>query len=132
MQPIKKLLGPKNLLLLAVTFTILITIAFLLPGRSVPPTRLPIDKVVHIAMNAGLAILWLLVVFKRKQNRLPITWFFTILIACVLYGIVIEVIQEHFIPLRHGDVWDLLANSAGIALGAILFYRVRNYFGNQI
>ena len=83
-------------------------------------------------MNAGLAILWLLVVFKRKQNRLPITCVFTILVACVLYGIVIEVIQEHFIPLRHGDVWDLLANSAGIALGAILFYRVRNYFGNQI
>ena len=131
MQRIKKLLEPNTLLLLALGYTLLITVAFLLPGKSIPPTGLPLDKFVHIAIHAGLSFIWSLFFFKRR-NKIDKKTMLVILIACLFYGIIIETIQEYWISLRHADGWDLVANCTGMLLGTLLFHKTQTYFRNQI
>lgn len=132
MMPIKKLLAPNTLLLLALGYTLLISIAFLVPGRSIPSTELPIDKFVHVSIHAGLFFIWALYFFRKQNNTIATRVFALVAIFCLLYGIIIEVIQEVFVALRHSDVLDLVANTAGILLGAIVFYKARHFFKNQI
>ncbi len=131
MRPIKKLLEPKTLLLVAFFYTLLISIAFLIPGRAVPSTKLPIDKVVHVSIHAGLFFIWSLYFFRKFKNKVATKILFLVAISCLLYGIIVEALQETFVPLRHSDVLDLVANSVGILLGAIVFYTAIRYFENQ-
>ena len=42
------------------------------------------------------------------------------------YGIIIEIIQELFIPFRNLELFDVLANMIGAILGALLFWNVKN------
>tara|TARA_R110000787_G_scaffold43892_1_gene107432 strand:- start:26840 stop:26998 length:159 start_codon:yes stop_codon:yes gene_type:complete len=48
------------------------------------------------------------------------------MILCFFYGIIIEVIQELFIPLRKADLFDVSANMIGAFSGALLFWNVKN------
>ncbi|RDK88160.1 VanZ family protein [Marinirhabdus gelatinilytica] len=131
MQPIKNLLAPKTVLLIAILYTFIITVAFLLPGRDLPRTQLPLDKIVHIGIHAGLIFLWILYFFRKKSKNAAIATIYYVAIACFVYGIIIEGLQEMLIPMRHLDFNDLIANSVGILLGGILFYGTRSFFENQ-
>ena len=42
---------------------------------------------------------------------------------CILYGFSIEILQ-HFLPYRSFDPFDMLANTVGISLGAVIFARM--------
>lgn len=132
MQPIKKLLGPKTLFSITAVYAVLITIAFLFPGKDIPSTGLPLDKLVHIAIHAGLVFLVILSVFRKQGDIIKMKQLYWVLIGCFIYGIVIEVVQERLVVLRHADVWDLVANSIGILLGVVLFYKSKSYLKNQI
>lgn len=131
MQPTKNLLAPKTLLLLALSYTLLISIAFLVPGRSMPSTELPIDKFVHVSIHAGLLFIWALYFFRKQKNTIATKTFSLVAIFCLLYGIIIEALQEAFVALRHSDVLDLVANAVGLLLGGIVFYKVIAYLKNQ-
>lgn len=131
MRPIKNLLAPKTLLLLALFYTLLISIAFLVPGGSIPSTELPIDKFVHVTIHAGLLFVWALFFLKKYNNKIAAKTFFLVAISCLLYGIIIEVLQETFVASRHSDVMDLVANAVGILIGSIVFYKTIHYFENQ-
>ncbi|MDX1462120.1 MAG: VanZ family protein [Marinirhabdus sp.] len=109
----------------------MISLAFLLPGKDLPPTDLPLDKVVHVFLHAGLLFLWLSYVNTIQtltSIRKKAIFSFA---ACLAYGIVIEVLQENFVPLRYADVWDIAANGTGLILGGLVFFKTQKYFGNQ-
>lgn len=130
-EPIKSLLGPRKTLLLCLVYTAVITILFLIPGKKLPQSDWPFDKVVHILMNAVLTFLWigyaLFVSSKAHRKRMIVL---TVLL-CVIYGIIIEALQEIAVPLRQADVWDLAANVVGIILGIVISYRFKNIFVNE-
>jgi len=46
-------------------------------------------------------------------------------ICCLLYGIVMELIQRYFIPNRSFDNGDIIADGVGSAAG--LFYSLRRF-----
>jgi len=50
-----------------------------------------------------------------------------VLIGAFIYGIVIEVLQELFFESRTADIWDVVANSAGILLGWLIFRNIKKY-----
>lgn len=131
MRLTKNLLAPKTLLLLALLYSLIITIAFLVPGRAVPATKLPIDKVVHVGIHAGLLFVWMLYFFKKYKNSIHAKTLFLVAAGCFLYGIIIEVLQGAYIALRYSDNMDLAANSLGTLLGAVVFYKAKHYFENQ-
>jgi VanZ family protein len=101
------------------------------PGKKLPTTELPLDKIVHVLINAGLFFLWILyglTISYGKNKRILVIVIATL---CILYGIIIEVIQETWVPLRQADVWDLAANTVGIVLGIIVFYKMKYNFRKE-
>ena len=124
---IKKLLEVKPLLFICIVFTLLATTAFLAPIKGADSFNfvVPLDKLIHILIYLSLSLLWLSYINKATINLLgsPIL---IVVLLCFFYGIVIEVLQELFIPLRKADILDVLANMIGVLFGVILFKNVKN------
>ena len=103
--------------LLAIAYLILISILFLLPGSSLPRKNwfddIYLDKWIHVFLFAILILLWLKA-YPGSSSRL----FLFFIISAILYGILIELSQELFIVNRSLDVWDILADTAGVIGGA--------------
>ena len=119
-QGIKSWLGPRPLLGIAITYTLLITAALLTPLTGAPKIEIPFaDKMVHLIINAGLFMVWASYVFSGKTNtKTKKTYTLPLLFVCtLLYGILIEVVQGSFIPTRGADFFDVVANLCGLILG---------------
>lgn len=55
------------------------------------------------------------IVVQSWRQTLPV------IILSILYGIIMELLQEYFFPPRTGSVLDCLANSVGSIAGSGLF-----------
>jgi len=127
-NPIKSLLESKQLLVVCILYSLFITIIFLLPSKEIPElfdTFIPIDKLVHVFIFLVLTFLWLLYVNSVLNGTKPIALFF-ILAVCLLYGILIEVIQEHYLSSRGAEVLDVIADILGASLGLLFFRNYKN------
>lgn len=119
---IKHLLGHKFLLFCAISFTIIITTGSLISTNAIPKVDFEIsDKTIHTTAYFFLFVVWAiyatLSIYKASKAKI-------ILLTSVLifiYGIIIEVIQENFVPTRQADLFDVLANTIGILLGILFF-----------
>lgn len=128
-MPIRKLLGPKPLLFLGIAYTLIITIALLIPARDIPrATFIPGDKVVHAAIHIILVFVWLTYALQRKL--LVSSWppYAAIVLFCLAYGIIIELFQEWITHSRNADFYDVLANGIGTLLGLALFLKLKQKF----
>ena len=120
-QGIKNLLEPKLLLGIAFGYTLLITLALLLPITGGPNIDIPFaDKILHLAINAGLFVVWASYTYSRKLKGIKPINLLLLFICIFIYGILIEVIQESLIPTRSADIFDVLANFCGLILGSLL------------
>lgn len=112
------LLGDKSRVWLAIAAHISATVAMLWPSPDLPDIDVPmVDKWAHFLVFGVLYFLWALALQNRRSFRLNVG----LVLALLLYGIIIEVIQEHWSVTRTGDVIDVLANCIGILLGLIAF-----------
>lgn len=104
---------------LAIFWTIGILIACLIPGNEVPHVSIPlIDKWVHFIIFAGFSFLWLCT-FNQANTRKGILIF----ILSVLLGYAVELLQDSGITKgRSYDVYDVVADGIGGALGVVLFF----------
>jgi len=125
---IKKLSEAKTLLRISIGYTIAITYAFLTPIKKTISIDLfiPIDKFVHIFLYFILTFLWLNYIFTKRKQKNVIKTIVVFFIVCIIYGIVIEVIQELWIPTRGADLLDIIANVIGIILGSFLILNIKN------
>jgi hypothetical protein len=84
-------------------------LAILFWPHAVGPGGLPgLDKVVHAA-SFGL------VAWSGLRAGAPARWLLPVL---ALHAVGSEVIQHLYVPGRSGDPWDVVADLAGVALGA--------------
>lgn len=106
----------------AVGAFVVATLLFCLPGDRLSEAGwledLELDKVVHVGLFAGLVFLWclpfqLLIENTDRQKRIY-TW---IALTFMAYGVAIEFIQRDFIPYRSFDVYDIIADTIGCAIG---------------
>jgi len=120
---IKKLLRPRNIFLVALIFTIIATIAFLMPSTKIPSvkihTPIEIDKMVHFGVHFILVLSWL-VYYARHTVIVKKSSIFFIALSCVVYGIIIEVLQG-MTKTRGADFADVIANMIGTGLGVLVF-----------
>jgi VanZ family protein len=70
------------------------------------------DKLYH-AFAYSVLMGWWLQLFPRPRTRLLLAGIF------IMFGFCIEVLQS-FEPLRHFDLWDMLANTTGIFVAWLL------------
>lgn len=88
------------------------------------------DKIVHFIFYFIAGVLGLMYLSKAESDdSLQRTKLLKLVIFLILFGTVIEVIQETFTATRTGDIADALANSIGAICGVFiinaLFYGQR-------
>ncbi|MCC6837344.1 MAG: VanZ family protein [Bacteroidia bacterium] len=98
-----------------------------IPGRDIPHISflelLSFDKFVH----AGVFFVLLLLLIRGSvlQTRFHFLSRHSFLLSgsfCVLYGGVLELMQEVVFEERSADLYDFIANSFGVLMG-LIFYR---------
>lgn len=100
----------------------IISVFCLVQFKSVPlGTVSHLDKVVHAFFYFVLTFLLQLFLNESKANwskKVVKTYSF---VSAILFGIVIELVQETCTATRHADVLDVLANTAGALLSIAVF-----------
>jgi VanZ family protein len=110
----------KNLLkgsIFIIALIISITIVFLsllqLPSSKI--NIINIDKAYHSIAYFALGITWLFAYYKKPEKK------YFIVICCIIFGIIIEVLQSSLTSYRTGDYVDAIANSCGVLLALLIF-----------
>jgi VanZ family protein len=118
-----KTLLKDNIIFIAAAITIGI---FCLSLIKMPKSEIKIsnvDKIYHGFAYFTLAFSWLLVFYKNQKKK------YLIVISCIIFGIIIEVIQSKLTNYRTGDYLDVLANLLGVLLALLIFNLIskKNY-----
>ena len=124
---IKKLSEPKALLSIGIVYTLLITVALLIPTTEIPRIRISyIDKYAHLLIHGLLSLIWLWYRFSGDKCHISVKNVFVVLLICFSYGVVIEAAQHWFTLSRSFDFFDIVANGFGSLLGLLSFWIFRN------
>lgn len=106
-------------LFIAVLWFIITTILLCIPGKKLPSIGwfqiYQVDKLVHIVIFGLLCFLWCRALINKKYFLLMV-----LLMCC--YGIIMEFVQENYIPNRSFDVGDIYADCLG-SLAALLLLK---------
>ena len=103
-----------NSLILAIFCTLIIGVLSLTRiGTQQPISFKYLDKIEHCIAYSVLSFLWLLAIGKTKSIV------FLVVLGCVFYGIIIEVLQGAT-TYRTFDYVDMVANSLGVIVGYLV------------
>lgn len=125
MPDTKPLLAPKTIFILALVYTVVLTGVSILEKDSLPSVPLfPMqDKLAHFIAYFILAVLWGAYWLRTRKMKFWSPFLSTMLVASLIYGTIIEVLQGVITQSRTADVYDILANSLGMLFGsAVIFY----------
>jgi VanZ family protein len=120
-----KILSKDNIFLIAISTTVGIIYLSLIKTPSIGIEIANIDKGYHGFAYFMLAITWLLAFYKKQKKK------YVIVISCIIFGIIIEVLQDTLTTYRTGDYLDVFANSLGVLLALVifnLFFRKKNIY----
>jgi VanZ family protein len=121
-MPIKKLLE-RSALPIAIILTIFIAIISLVSLKGGPHIKISnSDKLGHFIAYLLLSLSWLYALknYPLKKNKKYL--FISLLIG---YGIIIEVLQGVLTTYRQADLYDIIANSAGVLFAVILYRKIK-------
>lgn len=99
-----------------------------MPSSTVPKVDVS-DKWVHFVFYAIFSFLLYFPLKVDTINRtIVVSNWLLVFIVCTTIGVLVEVIQHHFIEGRYGEIKDVLANGLGI-LFALCIIEVLNFKG---
>lgn len=107
-------------LAVAIAYT-LVLLYFSLSNFKLEPSedKVPhLDKVLHLLAYVILAVFWCFYFLNsgiKKALKTSLT-------ATLVFGILLESVQEWINPLRMFDLLDLLANCIGVVIGTIIVH----------
>lgn len=85
----------------------------------IPAWILPyMDKIVHFIMFFTLAFL---VKSLESQATISRKNYYVLVVACVVYGLLTEIIQHYLIVSRSGDIVDFISDVIGISVSLSIF-----------
>ena len=123
----------RSLVGLPLAWAALVLVLTLTPAEDMPVTPpwelLSFDTAAHafvFVVQAALAV-----ISARRQSRWP--WlrrraYLLLLVACVGFGLLIEVLQMTMKLGRHGEWSDALSDGLGAAIGLLLAYAARRWW----
>ncbi len=113
----------KYSLTLSLIWTVIIFLLCCTPGQYIPTTNwlelLSFDKFVHASIFFTLVVLWL--IYLYSSNKLIASTKAIVILLCIGYGGILEIMQATIFSHRSGDWLDFIANSVGCLLGWWLF-----------
>ena len=85
------------------------------------------DKIMHGGAYLGLGLLWMVYgLFSFERERL-FKKIVVISLISIAFGIFIEVLQDTMTDYRQLDFYDILANSIGVLVAALVVWIFRKY-----
>lgn len=114
LKHIKKLLQD-NIIIIAIGITIAIICLSLIKLSGTGVEIKNIDKAYHSFAYFVLASAWLFSFYKKPNYK------YIIVISCILFGIIIELLQSNLTIYRTGDIIDVLANTLGVLIALMIF-----------
>ena len=126
LQDIKKLLE-RNALFLAILATLVLAFLSL---TAIPKINLGLgiksgDKYLHFTAYFGLSLLWYFALKERINKKV---FKFFVPLALIVYGIILEGLQSGLTTYRTGDIYDAMANTAGVIAALIIFNRFIKWY----
>lgn len=123
---IKSLWAPNVLFVLAVFYTIAITVGSLISSDEIPKLDFAIsDKLIHFTAYCFLVGFWFLFALKALKKIRYLKTLMIISFLSLIYGIIIEVFQGEIVLSREADFQDVIANFAGIAFAFLILVLLR-------
>jgi VanZ family protein len=115
----------KFLLGTAIGWTALIGVLCLVKSSDLPSLHLSgTDKYVHFTFHFIFTLLWATyAVPNRKEHKIKKS--LKVVGYSLLYGILIEVLQETLTTTRHADIFDVLANLSGALTAFLVFVMLK-------
>ena len=123
---ITKHLSERNFLILAILWTIGVTVASLVSLKNIPAISIPgNDKTAHFVFYFVFFVLWYFGL-KRfvKYHRFDLI----LVLATLFYGVCMEFFQAKLTANRQADPFDVFANALGTLTGffiILLYTRIR-------
>jgi VanZ family protein len=115
-----KALLEDNALFIAIFFTISITIGSLVKSDVIAIEIVSIsDKTIHFIAYFFLMLSWLYVFFKKKSFSKNVKFIF---IGCIVFGIIIEILQGVTTTYRTLSFLDVAANTVGVLFASTVFH----------
>ena len=119
LKRIKTLLEDKAILI-AISITIFIAILSLIKTDNIPLGSFSnSDKVYHAIAYFFLMLSWLYTFHKKEAFNKNVKY---VILACFIYGIIIEVLQGVTTTYRTASYLDMLANGSGVVLAVLAFH----------
>ena len=115
----KNLFKDNFFLIAAFVITIVISFLSLIKTPKIDTGFSNIDKLYHLFAYFTLSLFWLFSFYKKSSLK------YFIVLACLIYGILIEVIQHTLTTYRTGDYKDAIANTLGSIFGLIVFNQIK-------
>jgi len=121
----------KNLLVhnayfIAIFNTLLILILSLSKVSIESPIKInSFDKYLHFSAYFILTICWFFAL-RKYSKKIVIT------LSIILFGVLVEFLQEWLTSNRVKDIYDALANSAGVIIASFLYKYIHQYISKQI
>lgn len=113
-----------RLFLLPVLWGFIVLFLSAIPGNNLQEVSLlnfnHADKVAHFIMYFVFSFLLIYGFQGSGRNNQFITYFYAAGIA-IAYGILMEIMQHYIFTNRHGNIYDILANSAGAVSAVFTF-----------
>ena len=93
---------------------------------------LSFDKFVHASIFFVLQLLYMRgFLLQQTYTSLSKHYILIPFIFCVIYGGALELMQRYLFSERSGDIGDFIANSFGVACGALAFPYLRRFLRVQ-
>lgn len=115
--------------IVAFIWFIVVTILLCIPGKKLPTISwfniYQIDKLVHFVIFFILSSLFCRAVYLIKQST---SFFGVVAFLCSIYGMMMEFVQEKYIPNRSFDAYDIVAD----AIGSFAIFIALHFFSIMI
>jgi len=111
----------KAILGFAVGWTVIIAVLCLIKFGKLPSVGISgADKYVHFTFHFVFTVFWGYYIWLSQSKR-TMKQIGTIVVVSLLYGILIEILQETCTTTRHADIRDVMANLAGALTASVFF-----------
>ncbi|HLV45643.1 MAG TPA: VanZ family protein [Flavobacterium sp.] len=115
---------PNRKTLLAICWNVMILIFCLINLsniNSVQKIAFPhIDKIVHFVFYTTASFLWLWALSARKKKLFPFA-IKLVVVGLILFGLMVEILQDVFPTKRSFEWLDVLCNTAGVITGTGIY-----------
>ncbi|MGL2965714.1 VanZ family protein [Flavobacterium sp. XGLA_31] len=117
----------KTLKALAIGWTAVIAVLCLVKFGKLPTIPLSgADKYVHFTFHFIFTLLWGHVLWLGQNSR-SLKIIAKVVAVSLVYGILIEFLQETCTLTRHADILDVLANLSGAVMAFLVFVFLKKY-----